>query len=269
MKLIQTALVIVGLVTGLVTNSYAAQAAKPAQQLDDVVILEGTVKNVDWSGEQLVVVLYVNDGWDRPDWTITGPKPSMLLAMGWSKDLLKVNDRLSAYAYPDKSGALKATLKRFALEDGTTLEASLKSDMEMAPRAAFNRVFENPIDDPMSGFYTNTRTCLAQGTAPSAKYNCTSWWNPDHSVAVFENNIGNEGGVGRGVGSGMVMQTGIWWLQMARAGQWTNCQLMTGMVKPRCHSPTTPGKAGDKWSIEFTGRDANWTEHRSVMEGRR
>lgn len=264
MKLIQ-ALVMIGLGLG----AGAAQAAQP-QQLDDTVILEGVVTSVDWSGEQLVVVLHVNDGWDRPDWTVIGPKPANLLSMGWSKDLLKVNDRVSAYAHPDKSGALKATLKRFVREDGVTLEASLRSDMEIAPRAAFYRVFENPADDPMSGYYANTRTCLAQGDAPSAKYNCTSWWNPDHTMSVFENNIGAESLPGRAVGSGMVMHTGTWWLQMARAGQWTNCQLVPGAFKPRCHSPTIPGKAGDKdWNIEFTGRDANWTEHRTVMEGRR
>lgn len=243
----------------------SAGAAQPQQKLDDTVILEGVVKSVDWSGEQLVVVMNVNDGWDRPDWTVIGPKPDVLLSVGWSKDLLKPQDRVSAYAHPDKGGALKATLKRFVLENGTSLEASLRTDMEIAPREALYRVFENPVDDPMSGYYANTRTCLAQGNAPSAKYNCTSWWNPDHTVSVFENNIGSEKEPGRG----MVMQTGTWWLQMARAGQWTNCQLMPGAYKPRCHSPTIPGQAGQKWSISFTGREANWTEYRSVMEGRR
>jgi hypothetical protein len=121
----------------------------------------------------------------------------------------------------------------------------------------------------MSGFYAKTRTCLAQGDAPSAKYNCTSWWNPDQTVAVFENDIGAESAPGRGVGSGVVMQTGTWCLQMELPGQRANCQLVSGAIKPRWHIPTTPGKAGDRGSIAFTGRVANWTEYRSVMEGRR
>src|SRR5260221_12574513 len=121
MKLMQAAFVIVGLTFG----AGAARAAAP-QQLDETVILEGVVTSVDWSGEQLVVVLHVNDGWDRPDWTVIGPKPANLLAMGWSKDLLKADDRVSAYAHPDKSAALKAPLKRFVRQDGVTREASLR-----------------------------------------------------------------------------------------------------------------------------------------------
>jgi hypothetical protein len=256
MKLMQLAAVLIGMTFGA--------GAMSAVQVDSIVILEGTVKSVDWSGEQLIVVLHVNDGWDRPDWTVVGPKPADLLRMGWRKDLLKPDDRVSAYAHPDKSGELKATLKRFLLADGSTLEASLHSDLDVAPREALYRVFDNPADDPMSGFYANTRTCLAKGEHPAGQYNCTSWWNPDHTFSIFENNLHAEGGMG----AGLIMHDGTWWLQMQRPGQWINCQLVPEATRPRCHSPVRPGKSGDKWSIEFTGRNANWTEFRTVEEGR-
>lgn len=257
MKPMQTAAVMIAL-------TFGASAPQAAQQVDDLVIIEGTVKSVDWSGDQLVVVLHANDGWDRPDWTLTGPKPTDLLKMGWSKDLLKPNDSVNAYVHPDKNGALKGTLKRFHLADGSTLEVSLHSDLDVAPHAALYRVFDNPTDDPMAGYYANTRTCLAKSEHPEGQYNCTSWWNPDHTFSIFENNLAAQGGMGEG----LIMQDGIWWLEMQRPGQWVNCQLVPGAFKPRCHSPVSFGKSGDQWSIEFTGRKANWTEYRTVEEGR-
>lgn len=260
MKPLQTAAVAIALMFG----ASAGYAAQVRNQIDNTVILEGTVKSVDWSGNQLIVVLHVNDGWDRPDWTVTGPKPADLLSMGWSKDLLKVDGRVSAYVHPDKGGALKATLQRFLLEDGSTLEASLHSDLDAAPREALYRVFENPVDDPMAGYYANTRTCLAKSPNPEGQYNCTTWWNPDHTFSIFENNLDAQGGIG----AGLILQDGTWWLQMQRPGQWINCQLVPGATRPRCHSPVRFGTRGDKYSIEFTGKNANWTEYRGVLEGR-
>jgi hypothetical protein len=256
MKLTQTAAVMIAL-------TFAASAVHAAQ-VDDTVILDGFVKSVDWSGDQLTVVFHSNDGYDTADWTLTGPRPADLLHMGWSKDLLRPNDRIDAYIHPDRNGATKGALIRFLLADGSTLEASLHSDLDIAPRAALYRVFENPADDPMAGYYANTRTCLAKSQSPEGQYNCTSWWNADHTFSVYENNLYAEGGQG----AGLVMQNGLWWLEMQRPDQWVSCQLVTGALKPRCHSPVNFGKSGDKWSILFHGRDADWTEYRTVEEGR-
>lgn len=257
MKPVHTAVIMMGL-------SFAANAAQQVT-VDDTVILDGFVKSVDWSGDQLAVVFHSNDGYETADWTLTGPKPADLLRLGWSKELLKPNDRIDAYIHPNKSGATTGSLIRFLLEDGSTLETSLRSDMNMAPRAALYRTFENPAEDPMAGYYANTRTCLAKSTSQEGQYNCTSWWNADHTFSVFENNLYPAGGQGQG----LVMQNGVWWLEMQRPGEWVSCQLVTGALKPRCHSPVTFGKSGDQWSISFHGKQADWTEYRTVQEGRR
>ena len=259
MKLAQTVIAMIALTV------VGASATVQAADIDEILILDGFVRSVDWSGEQLIVVFHSNDGYEGADWTITGPKPADLLHMGWSKDLLKANDRIDAYIYPDRDGETKGTLKRFILADGSTLEASLHSDLDMAPRAALYRVFDDPADDPMAGFYGNTSTCLAMDTTQGAsQYNCTVWTNADHTFTIFENNLYSEGGQGKG----LIMQDGIWWLEMQRPGQWTKCVIITGGNKPRCHSPVIGHKSGDQWSIPFHGRNADWTEYRTIQEGR-
>lgn len=262
MKLMQTAAI--GLALALAGTATVPVRAAQRPLVDETVILDGNVKSVDWSGEKLVVVFHSKDGYETADWTITGPKPADLLHMGWSKELLKPNDAADVYIHPDPNGITQGTLIRFLLADGTTLEASLRSDMNIAPPKALNRVFENPADDPMANYYANTRTCLAKSEHPEGQYNCTSWWNADHTFAIFENNLDAQGGMG----AGLIMQNGIWWLEMQRPGQWVNCQMVPGAFKPRCHSPVTFNKVGDKWSIPFHGRNADWTEYRTVEQGR-
>jgi hypothetical protein len=241
-----------------------ALAADLAYDLDHFVILDGFVKSVDWSGKQLKVIFHSNDGYDGADWTLMGPDTNYLLRMGWTKDSIKVGDRPDAVVHPDKNGTANGSLMRFLLEDYRTLETDAHGSTQIYPPGALRQQYANPADDPLATNYGNTRTCRAdnpEGTA-SANYNCRLYVNADHTMMIYENNMNPDHKTWS-----QRVDTGVWWLEN-QLGKTVSCTLVTGSSKPRCHAPVEVHKVGDKWSILFHGRDADWTEYRELLPGR-
>jgi hypothetical protein len=254
-------------ILGLVAASglpLAAWAATTVYEAEETLILDGYVKRVDWSGSKLLVIYHSNDGYDGADWTLEGPAPEALLRMGWSKELLKANDRPNAVIYPATDGkAAKGSLVRVQLRDGRTMETGLYGVVQTIPRAHLNRRFENPADDPMQTLYGNTQVFTAEDPKgpPEANYNGRVWFNADHSLQMFSNDLQQDGKTW----TSHAMK-GTWWLEK-QLGKWVRCNWFEPSPIPFCHSPGEFRKVGEKWSIVFRGAKADWIEKRAIEVG--
>jgi len=251
------------LVIGFVLAITGARAAAPNYDTSQFIILDGTVKSVDWSGSRLKVLFHSNDGYDGADWTLVGPDPAYLLRMGWTKDLIKPGDQPDVVIHPDKNGTANGSLMRFLLDDYRTLETSPFGSPLIYPRGALSQTYANPADDPLASNYGNTRTCRATnpGGPPGSNYSCRLYVNADHTMMMSENNMQPDGTWSAHI------DTGVWWIEK-QLGKSVACTLITGSSKPRCHAPVEKHKVGDKWSILFHGRSGNWIEYRELLPGR-
>jgi Family of unknown function (DUF6152) len=250
-------------VAGATMIATEVAAAEVAYDPNQFIILDGEVKSVDWSGSHLKISFHSNDGYDGADWTLTGPAPDYLLRMGWTKDSIKAGDRPDAVIHADESGTANGALIRFLLSDYETLETGPHGSTQIYPRGALTQTYGDAADDPLASNYGNTRTCRAEDPKgpPEANYSCRLWVNADHTMMMFENNKQPDGTYKQRV------DTGVWWLER-QLNRTVSCTFINGAAKPRCHSPVEMHKVGDKWSIQFHGANAEWTEYRELLPGR-
>jgi Family of unknown function (DUF6152) len=251
------------LVTALTVVTAGTRAGDVAYDPNQFIILDGEVESIDWSGSLLKIIFHSNDGYDGVDWTLTGPAPDYLLRMGWTKDSIKAGDRPDAVIHSDKNGTANGSLIRFLLSDYGTLETGPHGSTQIYPRGALTQTYATAADDPLASNYGNTRTCRAEDPKgpPEANYSCRLWVNADHTMMMFENNKQPDGTYKQRV------DTGIWWLEQ-QLNRTVSCTFINGSAKPRCHSPVETHKVGDKWSIQFHGANADWTEYRELLPGR-
>ena len=240
------------------TSAFAA----PDYDRENFIVLDGRVENVDWSGENMEILFWSNDGYGGVDWTLVGPSIEKLRAMGWTEDSIKPGDRVDAIVNPDKNGTPTAELQRFLFDDYSTLETSHKGSTAIFPPGTLKKTLP-PEEDPLITNYGNTRTCRAtnpDGPA-SANYACRLYVNADHTMQMVEANLLEDGTWEHKI------DTGVWWLEQ-QLDKLVACTLIDGAAKPRCHAPVEYHEVGDEWSIEFIGREATWTEYRQLLEGR-
>jgi hypothetical protein len=264
MKTMHTAAAIVAVTVAVLTVlATGALAAETAYDTDRTIILDGEVRSVDWSGSRLKVNFHSNDGYDTTEWVVTGPPPAQLLRMGWTRADLPPKVRVDAVVHPASDGSRDGSLIRFYLNDGRTLEISRFGSTEIIPREALSLKFTNPADDPMGGVYGNTQNFWADNPQglPEANYNGHSWYNDDHTLMMFSNDLRADGTWSHHVTGG------IWWLEKQQ-DKWTRCMLFTGNKRPYCHSPVGFEKVGDKWTAILRGAKSDWVEHRELEAGR-
>ena len=250
------------------TQPAQANALMPEYAIDkeDIMILDGYIKEIDWSGDRLKLTFFWKNGYGGMDWVLYGPPPEDLFRMGWTRDILAMGDTntMNAVIHPDREGGTETgELLRFQFNDGRTLETSIFGSTQVIPRRQLERVFENIADDPMGGLYFNTQDFYAEDPdgPKEANYGGRVWYNVDHTLTMFSIDMDDEGKFQRSLNSG------IWWLQEWK-GKWTRCMIFNFARRPYCHSPTNFEKVGDKWSIDFDGRTADWVEHREIQPGR-
>jgi len=259
MKTVQTA----AIAAILTLSGVSVKAADVQYDTSKILILDGFVKSVDW-GSPLKIIFHWNNGYDGVDWTVIGPAADDLFRMGWTRDMLKPNDRLDAVVHPDKAGSPTGSLMRFYLSDGRTMEIGPYGTTQVIPRDAFEMRFTNPNDDPMAGYYGNTQDFWASDPkgAWNANYNGRAWYNPDHTLVMFSEDLQPDHVTWK-----RSLNYGTWWLE-EYGGHWTRCMIFNFSKIPFCHSPVNFQRIGDEWTAVLHAANATWVEHRELEKGR-
>jgi Family of unknown function (DUF6152) len=86
--------------------------------------LKGTVVEVKWANPHVQIVFEVKGGAGTSQrWIGEGPSPSQMIENGWTKETLKLGDRITVVGNPPKNGSLSVRLRWVTLPNGKDLFA--------------------------------------------------------------------------------------------------------------------------------------------------
>lgn len=87
---------------------------------NQLVTLKGTISKVEWTNPHIYVYLDVKDaGGKVTTWSLEGYPPNTLKRTGFSRDLLKIGDEITATAYKSKDGSNTGAGREFTFADGS------------------------------------------------------------------------------------------------------------------------------------------------------
>jgi hypothetical protein len=108
-----------------VTIAASALAHHSTAEFDysKTVILEGTIKEMQWTNPHSYVQVMVprKDG-KVEQWGIEIGAPAINVAMGWRKNSVKAGDKVKLDVAPARSGATYGTLRHLTFPDGRVLD---------------------------------------------------------------------------------------------------------------------------------------------------
>ncbi len=106
----------------LLTVPAGAHHSNSAYQVDQIITLEGTVKEWRWMNPHTWLYLTVEgEGGQTKDWAVEGRPPGILGRAGWSSTILKPGERVTVHASPAKNGDPEGIIARVTKSDGTVL----------------------------------------------------------------------------------------------------------------------------------------------------
>lgn len=82
------------------------------------VSLSGTVKQVDYANPHVWVYLAVENNGKVENWGMEGGNLGGLYRMGWTKDSVKVGDKITMQVHPLKDGTTGGQIIRVTTSDG-------------------------------------------------------------------------------------------------------------------------------------------------------
>jgi hypothetical protein len=112
------------LLSGLLLASTAASAHHSFAMFDATksITVTGTVKNVSYANPHVWVDMVVMNGkGDLETWGMEGGNLGGLYRMGWTKDTVKVGDKITMEVHPIKNGMTGGQIMRVTLADGRVL----------------------------------------------------------------------------------------------------------------------------------------------------
>lgn len=83
--------------------------------LTKTVTVQGTVTEVIWENPHVIVVMNDTSGQEQ---AFEGPSPTYMVRYGWTKDTIKVGDKVTVKANPAKNGQLPMHLITLTAPDG-------------------------------------------------------------------------------------------------------------------------------------------------------
>jgi len=111
-----------------------AHHGNAAYDLGSPVTLKGTVTEFAWSNPHVQIYFDVQDGKGKiVHWAAETVSPGMLARAGWSKDELKVGDRIAITVGPSKSGAPVGYALKVVLPNGKELQLGQGRDTTYTP----------------------------------------------------------------------------------------------------------------------------------------
>jgi hypothetical protein len=99
-----------------------AHHSNSAYQVDQIITLEGTVKEWRWMNPHTWLLMSVQgqDG-KTQEWAVEGRPPGILGRAGWSSTILQPGERVTVHASPAKNGDPEGIIARVTKADGTVL----------------------------------------------------------------------------------------------------------------------------------------------------
>src|SRR5262245_39662524 len=90
----------------LLANSAAAHHSFAMFDNTQSKTLSGTVKELQWTNPHIWVQVLVRDesSGENIEWAIEGASPNNLIRKGWSRNAMKVGDKVEMLIHPLKSG---------------------------------------------------------------------------------------------------------------------------------------------------------------------
>ena len=80
------------------------------------VVLDGTVKEFQWTNPHTWVQLLVKDTAGKEvEWSIEGSSPNNLARFGWTRNSLKSGDHVQAVVHPLKDGSIGGSLVKITV----------------------------------------------------------------------------------------------------------------------------------------------------------
>lgn len=108
------------LLSGLLLGSPSVYAHHSFAMFDATknVSLSGTVKQVDYANPHVWVYLAVENNGKVENWGMEGGNLGGLYRMGWTKDSVKVGDKITMQVHPLKDGTTGGQIIRVTTSDG-------------------------------------------------------------------------------------------------------------------------------------------------------
>jgi hypothetical protein len=122
MLLFRHALFAAGLSLGLAAPA-AAHHSSAAYDSDNLMMMEGTVKSVNWTNPHITFVVEkdAKDGEPASTWVFETSSPGVLLGSGWTKSSLQPGDHAVFCFAPLRDGGAGGFLLRVKLPNGQDL----------------------------------------------------------------------------------------------------------------------------------------------------
>jgi len=91
--------------------------------------LHGVVTKVEWTNPHARFYIDVKDASGKvANWNLELASPNALRRLGWTRDILKVGDQVSAYVAPAKDGVKMANARTVTLADGRKMVAGIAAE---------------------------------------------------------------------------------------------------------------------------------------------
>lgn len=93
-----------------------------AYQVDEIIMLTGTVTEWRWSNPHTWLFMLVEDeNGEKQEWAVEGRAPGILGRAGWDPAVLQAGETVMVYASPAKDGSREGIIARVTKADGTIL----------------------------------------------------------------------------------------------------------------------------------------------------
>jgi uncharacterized protein DUF6152 len=93
------------------------------------VTLQGVVTKVEWTNPHARFYVDVKDkSGNVTNWNLELASPNALRRLGWTRDILKPGDKVSAFVAPAKDGAKMANARTVTLADGRKMVAGIAAE---------------------------------------------------------------------------------------------------------------------------------------------
>jgi hypothetical protein len=86
--------------------------------MDKLVTVKGTVKQIEWANPHPMFTIEVRDGGRTETWLIGGPAVNRMEANGWTRTTLKPGDVVTGIGYQFSDGQKIVRLERIIMSDG-------------------------------------------------------------------------------------------------------------------------------------------------------
>jgi hypothetical protein len=121
-----------GLVAFVVLGPTYAHHSDAGLDLDNLATIEGTVRELSWRNPHVYFTVDSIDAKGQPVmWTVQMASVLTVSRMGWSRDSLKVGDRVTVGAYPARDGRPYAKFLSIERLDGPALPTSFDESGEV------------------------------------------------------------------------------------------------------------------------------------------